>query len=222
MAADYLKSIIMGALTALDEAGAIVKVLVCDQGVNNSSMFTKLGIKPSTPYFHFNGRKIYGMYDPPHLLKNLRRSLMKYDLETNKGTISFDYIKNFYLLDQKNPVQCAPKLTDKHIFTEGMNLMKVSLAAQVFSSSVAAGMYMCVSGNLLEPAAVTTAKFVEQINNLFDSVNGIRSKPFGKKIYHCAASKDSKRVEFWQEMVQFIVSWKFVEKIRGVMLLCEE
>ena len=64
MAANYLKSILLGALTALDEAGAVVKVLVCDQGVNNVSLFAKLGIKPSTPFFNFEGRKIYGMYDP--------------------------------------------------------------------------------------------------------------------------------------------------------------
>ena len=42
--------------------------------------------------------------------------------------------------------------------------MSVLLAK--FSSSLAAGMYMCVSENLLDSAAVTAAKFIEQINNL--------------------------------------------------------
>ena len=60
---------------------------------------------------------------------------------------------------------------------------------------------MCINGIVLDSAILTTAKFVEQINNFFDLINIVGSKPFRKKIYHWAVSKDSKHVEFWQEIV---------------------
>ena len=73
MTAHYLKSIIVGALTALDEAGAIVQVLYVIKKQTIPFLVIKLRIKSSTPYFNLKGRKIYRMYDLHHL-KNLRQS----------------------------------------------------------------------------------------------------------------------------------------------------
>ncbi|XP_035231151.1 uncharacterized protein LOC118203018 [Stegodyphus dumicola] len=145
MNAERLRDIVMEALSKLSSANATVKALVCDQSGSNCRLFGLLGTESTKPFFYFNGQKVFCLFDPPHLLKNLRRSLMKYDLQTNKGLVSFKHIRDFYTVDQTLLVRCAPKITDAHIYVAGMNSMKVALAAQVFSHTVAAGMNMCVS-----------------------------------------------------------------------------
>ena len=210
--ADRLHEIIMRALKELNDAGAIVKVLICDQGGNNSRLFKMLGASDSKPFFMFNDNKIFCLFDPPHLLKNLRRNLMKYDLQTSKGLVSFKHIEDFYNIDQKLLVRCAPKLTDAHITASGLNSMKVSLAAQLFSRTVAAGMNMCIMSKLLMPEAAPTVEFVLKFNNLFDSMNGTSKFPLKGKEYHCAVKKGSDHQNLWREMLSFIESWIFVQQ----------
>lgn len=53
---------------------------------------------------------------------------MKYDLQTNRGLVSFQHIKDFYE-DKKLLLRCAPRLTDAHISSTGFNSMKLSLSA---------------------------------------------------------------------------------------------
>ena len=76
---------------------------------------------------------------------------MKCDLQSNRGLISFQHIMDFYEEDKKLLLLWAPKITDAHIVSTGLNSMKVSLAAQVFSHSVAAGMNMCILSNKKHP-----------------------------------------------------------------------
>ncbi|XP_035220113.1 uncharacterized protein LOC118193175 [Stegodyphus dumicola] len=186
MNAERLRDIIMVALSKLSSANATDKALVCDQGGSICRLFGLLGTESAKPFFYFNGQKVFCLFDPPHLLKNLRRSLMKYDLQTNKGLVSFKHIRDFYTVDQTLLVRCAPKITDAHIYVAGMNSMKVALAAQVFSHTVAAGMNMCVLSGLIEASAAPTVEFIQEIDNLFDSMNGIRKNPLrGKTITLC-------------------------------------
>ena len=49
--------------------------------------------------------------------------------------------------------------------------MRVSLAAQVMSRTVAAGIYMHSIAGLLPQEAVYTAEFVYQVDRLFDCFN---------------------------------------------------
>ncbi|XP_035209311.1 uncharacterized protein LOC118183814 [Stegodyphus dumicola] len=211
MNAERLRDIVMEALSKLSSANATVKALVCDQSGSNCRLFGLLGTESTKPFFYFNGQKVFCLFDPPHLLKNLRRSLMKYDLQTNKGLVSFKHIRDFYTVDQTLLVRCAPKITDAHIYVAGMNSMKVALAAQVFSHTVAAGMNMCVLSGLIEASAAPTVEFIQEIDNLFDSMNGIRKNPLRGKQLHCAVTEGSEHVKFWTNMLSFIDSWVFSE-----------
>ncbi len=59
-------------LDKLQDIGLDVKRVVCDQGSNNRNLYQKqLGVPVDKPYFTHNGKKVYIMYDPPHLLKNI-------------------------------------------------------------------------------------------------------------------------------------------------------
>ncbi|KAJ3666419.1 hypothetical protein Zmor_001861 [Zophobas morio] len=71
----------------------------------------------------------------------------------------------------------CPKLTDRHIFPEKMNKMKVSLMAQVFSFKVGSLMkrisqWGLQCDNSLPAEAVQTADFILFMDMLFDSLNG--------------------------------------------------
>ena len=51
------------------------------------------------------------------------------------------HIEDFYDLDSRSPIRMAPKLTRKHIDLPAFTNMRVKLATQVLSHSVAAGKY---------------------------------------------------------------------------------
>ncbi|XP_035233419.1 uncharacterized protein LOC118205225 [Stegodyphus dumicola] len=153
------------------------------------------------------------LFDPPHLLKNLRRNLMKYDLQTSKGFVSFKYIRDFHEVDKTLLIRCAPKMTDAHLNTMGLNSMKVALAAQVFSHTVAAGMNLCILSGLIEASAAPTVEFILKIDNLFDSMNGTRKNPLRGKQLHCAVKEGSAHINFWKEMIAYVESWVFLQPL---------
>ena len=70
---DKLKDITFNAIRKLSDIGLNVHVLVCDQGANNRNFLsTILNISVDKPYFECSDRKIFVIYDPPHLLKNIQ------------------------------------------------------------------------------------------------------------------------------------------------------
>ncbi|KAL0811822.1 hypothetical protein ABMA28_009250 [Loxostege sticticalis] len=120
------------------------------------------------PYFEFEGEEIITFPDPPHLLKCFRNLFMTYDVKL-LSFASWKHIEQFIELDNSNPhFVFAPK---HHIQPNGKEKMRVKLAAQIFSHSVAMGIYSKASTNELPAGAVATATFLEHFNNLFDLLN---------------------------------------------------
>ena len=81
--------------------GLNVKMFICDQGSNNRSAFDQLKVSEKNPFFTVNGKKIFIMYDPPHLIKNIRNNLLQTDLTVGSHSVSWNYIKEFYEFDSK-------------------------------------------------------------------------------------------------------------------------
>lgn len=94
-----------------------------------------------------SGKEIIPLFDAPHLIKGIRNNLLTKDLELyfRKPTeerlkASWRIIVLMYLIDQQINVQQELKnITIKHIIFNKRNKqkMRVKLAAQVLSSSVA-------------------------------------------------------------------------------------
>lgn len=86
--------------------------------------------------------EIIPLFDPLHLLKGLRNNLLRYNIKfrwkQQKDQIAnWQDIVNLYENDDPIPdFKMCTKLTDKHIYEEKMNKMKVNLAVQVFSQQV--------------------------------------------------------------------------------------
>ncbi|GFN89473.1 THAP domain-containing protein 9 [Plakobranchus ocellatus] len=74
----------------------------------------------------------------------------------------------------KLPIRLASKLSKRHIELPNFAKLKVSLAVQVLSHTVAAGISTMVSFKALPPDATATAQFVEKFDQLFNCFNSRR------------------------------------------------
>lgn len=77
--------------------------------------------------------------------------------------------------------------------------MTMKLEAQVFSNHCAAAMYALVTFQKLSATAVHTARFVERIYRLFDSLNSLQK--FAKTLYAFAMCNGSIHEEFLKECI---------------------
>ena len=55
--------------------GFNIRAVVCDQGSNNSSAYKNLKNSENEYFLFENSRKIYLLYDVPHLIKSVRNTL---------------------------------------------------------------------------------------------------------------------------------------------------
>ena len=75
-----LQTLLSNCISKLTNVGLRVKVVVCDQGSNNRSrpMLNALNVTATSPFFFKDGKEINVVYDPPHLIKNIRNNFRKH------------------------------------------------------------------------------------------------------------------------------------------------
>jgi hypothetical protein len=170
-----LRELVLNVLDSLREVGLVVKAVVCDQGANNRSLFTKLGVTVDKPFIEVNQNKVHSLHDPPHLLKSVRNNFRKYNVKFSGGVAKWEHVKKFYDCDSKQKVRLACKLKQVHVTLNKFKTMNVPLAAQIISHTVASGLclYAGLPGDLMPPKEAVTAEFIEYIDKLFDSCNAV-------------------------------------------------
>ena len=89
-------------------------------------------------------RYIYFISDVPHLIKTLRNCLFHSSfgessrlLWNNGRYLLWEHISRIYYMDIAAELRCMPKLTMEHIKLNSYSAMRVNLAAQILSSTVA-------------------------------------------------------------------------------------
>jgi len=194
-----LHTLLLEALDQVKETGLLVKVIIADQGSNNRCVLEKhCKVTIDNPCFTHNGSSIFVMYDPPHLLKNIRNNLKKSGFRMNNKEIKWSYIEQFFEFDKKCGVRMAPKLTSKHIHLPPFAGLRVKYATQILSHSVAAGLSFMVAAKLLPEEAQETALFLENFDQLFNAFNsGLTHSP--QRMRH-ALSDTSGHIKFLEEM----------------------
>ena len=208
-----LKKILAEALNNLESLGLDVVSVVSDQGSNFLKLFKTLGVTEDRPFFYMQGKKYFTIFDPPHLLKSVRNNLMKYDVGFDGKVASSNDIKSFFEKDQKLPIRVAPKLTDRHLNLNGFLKMKVKLASQVFSHSVAAGISTYVALNGLPDTALGTAQFVSQMDTIFDCCNSLSFQD--PKFCRRPFSPTSPHLSELKKGIRFFSSLKFFNRATG-------
>ena len=119
-------------------------------------------------------RKIYFFSDAPHLVKTTRNYIFNSGSGTrtrymwnNVKYMLWDHISKLYYLDLDCGLHQLPKLAADHIVFKSFSKMKVSLAVQVLSSTVAQALQRHYpSGETNE-----TANLCKIVNDFFHSLN---------------------------------------------------
>lgn len=78
-----LRELYESAIKIVQNTGFIVMFTVCDQEGVHRSLFQTLGMSKENPAFEINGERVHFFYDsPPHLLKSIRNTLLKYYIKS--------------------------------------------------------------------------------------------------------------------------------------------
>lgn len=211
-----LTKMLLENISVATSIGLNINVTICDQGSNNRSCYKNLNVTTDEPFFIHENKLVVGIFDGCHLIKSLRNTQLKYDLETLDGVVSFGPIRSLYTLDSNSVTKMCPKLTEAHIFPNSFQKMRVKLATQVYSRSVAVGLKTLVELDKITSSpeiATSTANFIEKIDKLFDCLNS--KELFDPNLYKCALQKDNHVYIYLQEMIHYFknISAKTKNKI---------
>ena len=193
-------------ISKLQDAKLIPKVIICDQDACHRSMFAKFKITILSPNITINNEEILFMYDTPHLIKSIRNNFMKHYISIDNSICKWEYIEILYTMDTKMSLRFAPKLTDEYIYCNTFDKMRVKLATQVLSKTVAAAIETYSTFGALPSEAISTAKFINKMDMLFDLFNSNKKQHF--KPTKCAFT--SSNLTYLKDLEQCIHSLVFV------------
>ena len=195
------------------DTGIIIRAITSDQGSNNRCCYRLLGVTTSEPYFSYENKRIYALFDVPHLIKSIRNTLLKYDLLTPDGRVSWDILTQLYQWDSSQSVRICPKLTKSHLQPGTFDKMRVKFATQIFSKTVCAGIKTCISLNIFQneslSIAKSTEKFISKINNTFDCLNS--NNYFDKNIFKCALTENNSVLHWLEEIQPYVIKIKLLK-----------
>lgn len=97
-------------------------------------------------------------------------------METEHGKISGEILRKVYFADTNSATKLFSNLTDNHFQYDTFDKMKVCLAVQILSESVAKGLEHVLSAGYFKPESQkkivqSTVTFVRNMNTLFDLMN---------------------------------------------------
>ncbi|XP_062535053.1 uncharacterized protein LOC134204247 [Armigeres subalbatus] len=107
---------------AIRETKLIPIALVMDQSTTNQKMAREVGATMDNPIIKIHNENIAIMFDTPHLLKNARNALYKYNAVFDNQIASFKHIKHLYEIDVTSTLRLVPKFNIKlSIFRHSQN-----------------------------------------------------------------------------------------------------
>jgi hypothetical protein len=168
--------------------------------------------------------EVIAFFYTPHLLKNTRNALARYNIRfSNNNVAKFQHIIDAYQTDKTKRFRMLYKihkcfLNIKNPSNRALK-MKVSIAAKIMSATVASAIEtaIAVSPNMIPDDAIHTAEFVNDINKLFDSMNGNQSTKSRGNSFRYATTKSYHNL-FWNVMIGRINSWQFERPRTGELV----
>ena len=99
--AETLQTLTHRCLAKLEAIGLDTMALICDQGTNNRRFLQTLEkVSIKKPYIAYNNKRVFVIYDPPHLLKNVQNNFMKSNYKYGDAEVRWQYIVDFYNRDK--------------------------------------------------------------------------------------------------------------------------
>lgn len=130
-------------------------------------------------------------------------------METIDGNISGELLKKVYFADKNTATKLFSKLKDNHFEYDTFEKMRVCLAVQILSESVAKGLEHAVKSKFFKKesenkVAHSTIIFVRKMNILFDIMNA-------KSIEDCNENKrgiSKRNIDYLSELYKYITTIK--------------
>ncbi len=169
------------AFQKLHDVGVKTVNVTCDGLAANISTLRKFGIsfdptcfQCSFPHPSDPTQKITVMLDACHLLKLARNTLsdLKVLIDPDGKQIKWDFVEKLHNIQTEEGLRAGNKIRQDHISWRRQK-MKVNLAAQTLSSSVADSIDFCRESLKLKEfhESEATSKFIRMIDRLFDTMN---------------------------------------------------
>lgn len=205
-----LKVILEKCVIKLINIGLFVEGISSDMGSNFIQLANLFGVTPENPEFELGNHKLLYIFDPCHLIKATRNNLLNHSFHFGDKKTSWTYIESFYNQDKQQFYRCAPKLTDAHLHPSTFQRMKVSLASQILSHTVASGMNVYLTMGGLPSEAIGTIEVIEKFNNLFDILNSFALR--NANHYKTVFDGSQFQMKFFEEMLNFLKELKVVNQ----------
>ncbi|KAH1028491.1 hypothetical protein HUJ05_001845 [Dendroctonus ponderosae] len=217
-----LKKMITNLIEHCQSIGLIVIATVCDQGSTNQTAikilldetkahFLRNNLQRKYDGFFINKQEIVPLFDVPHLFKGIRNNLLNkqlmFQIDGKRKIAKWEYLEQFYQLDASIPsLRICSKLTDAHIVPSKINKMRVKNCTQVFSHSVGSLMKRIAQWdkNSLSPDAVDAADLILFLDQLFDSLNVLKSNKSQAKPLKHRVTIHSEHEVFWHNSLTIL------------------
>lgn len=160
----------------INQTGAKIIALTSDGFAGNIATARILGadFSQGKPFFADPDdptRRIFIMWDPPHMLKLARNCFGSKKLYHIGRPIEWRYIEDLYKLQQDHVIRYGNKLKYKHMDWKNQK-MNVGIATQTLSNSVANGLQQAHDDGIMGfEGYEATAEYIRLNNNLFDIMN---------------------------------------------------
>lgn len=164
------------AIRCVEEAGTIIMTLTGD-GLNANVVVSQLlgaNFDQGKHYFHsptYPEKKIYIIFDPPHMLKLVRKHFSTANIYSENQLLDWDLLRILVEKQRTENFNLSNKLTQHHIDWH-QKPMNVKLAAQTISASVADALEQLHDDGYEEFTNVNaTVEFLRNFNDIFDILN---------------------------------------------------
>ena len=212
-------NIVKQCLEKLHEVGVKEVGLICDGPSCHMSMLNEFGAKmhmdelrthlnhPSNP-----SQNVYVLLDICHMLKLVRNSFATCTVikDSRGDLVQWQFIDELHKLQTREGLHMANKLRKTHMQWQAQK-MKVNIAAQTLSSSVADAIDFCRQELQLDQFkdSEATTRFIRMVDRLFDMFNS--RNPF------CCNCKAPLRVSnklFWTQFLE--EAYLYIEGLRDI------
>lgn len=209
------------ALNLLNDTGVNVVSLTFGGCLSNVTMARFLGCNFNIETLNTQFEDVVVFFDPAHMVKLIRNTFGEkiFFLDGDGNIIDFSFIQQLFILQETEGCHLANKLRKNHIFFFKQK-MKVKLAAQLLSQSVADALKFCKYTLELKKFSKVdgTVKFIEIFNAAFDILNSRSIRCIGIKKALCDDNYQD-IFEFTKLITNYIKGLKVKNKDKFVPIL---
>lgn len=191
LASKEKSNLLIECFKALHDTGLKIISVTCDGTPTNFSVLKLLGcdfnnvssLQTSFPH-PVTSDKIVAFLDPCHMLKLVRNTFGDIHnlIDINSQKIQWSHILTLHKLQESEGMHLGNKLRSAHV-NYFKQKMKVRLATQIFSKSVADSLLFCKDNLMLKEFELCngTIQFLLNFNDLFDILNSKSMRQAGLK-----------------------------------------